>query len=113
MTLDQFLRRLAQFAALIIVGVLAWIIGSRWNADALALLVGVLFGWLGGIPTALLIIAQDRRKRDEPASPPAAREFQLIDPATGQIAPYIMRERLPAASEVTPWIAFGSTSSRS
>ena len=113
MTLDQFLRRLAQFAALIIVGVLAWIIGSRWNADALALLVGVLFGWLGGIPTALLIITQDRRKRAEPP-PPAPREFQLIDPATGQIAPYIMRERLPVpGSEVKPWIAFGSTSSHS
>jgi hypothetical protein len=113
MSLDQFMRRLAALTIIILIGVLSWIIGSRWNADAIALLVGVIFGWLGGIPTALLIIAQDRRKRAEPAPPPAPREFQLIDPATGQIAPYIMRERLPAASEVTPWIAFGSTSSHS
>lgn len=52
--------------ALFVVGALAWRIGERLSAEAIAMAVGVLFGVLAGLPIALLIIATQRR--DIPAS---------------------------------------------
>ncbi|MCB9161622.1 MAG: hypothetical protein H6644_17570 [Caldilineaceae bacterium] len=45
---------------LVIVGVLAWQIGSKLSADAIGMGVGVLFGVMAGIPTALLLMAHNR-----------------------------------------------------
>lgn len=50
-------------ALLVFVGVAGWRIGSTLSPDALSMAVGVLFGVLAGVPTALLIMASGRRQR--------------------------------------------------
>ena len=66
--------RLAALAVLMFVGVATWIIGSRLSADAIGMGVGIVFGVLAGIPTALLLLASQRRSNDvQPGPPPAPR----------------------------------------
>ena len=47
---------------LVFVGVLGWRIGGSLSSDAVSMAVGVLFGIMAGIPTALLVMASDRRR---------------------------------------------------
>ena len=49
---------------MIFVGIAAWRIGSALSSDAISMAVGVLFGVLAGIPTALLVLASDRRRQE-------------------------------------------------
>ena len=48
------MKRTIATGILVIVGVLAWQIGSKLSADAIGMGVGVLFGVMAGIPTATL-----------------------------------------------------------
>ena len=57
------MKQLAVVTALMIAGVLAWLFASRLSADALGMAVGLLFGVLAGVPTALLVLASSRRGR--------------------------------------------------
>ena len=73
------------FALLIMcvfVGVVGWRIGGELSPDALGMAVGMLFGVMAGIPTALLMLASQQRRDDadnashqrpriEPVQPPA------------------------------------------
>ena len=56
--------KLIILAALIVVGILGWNIGSLLSPDAVAMAVGVLFGVLAGLPVALLVLAANRRKEE-------------------------------------------------
>ena len=64
--------------ALIVVGIVAWRIGEALSSDAISMAVGVLFGVLAGIPTALLVLVGGRRPqpiptaRSQPPAPPPA-----------------------------------------
>ena len=42
-------------------GIFAWAIGSRISTDAVAMGVGLIFGVLAGIPTALMVMAASAR----------------------------------------------------
>jgi hypothetical protein len=57
------MKQLAVITVLMVGGVLAWLFASRLSADALGMAVGLLFGVLAGIPTALLVLASGRRRR--------------------------------------------------
>jgi hypothetical protein len=59
------MKQLAVVTVLILGGVLAWLFASRLSADALGMAVGLLFGVLAGIPTALLVLASGRRRRPD------------------------------------------------
>jgi hypothetical protein len=59
------MKQVAVVTILVIGGVLAWILGSRLSADALGMAVGLLFGVLAGVPTALLVMASGRRRQDD------------------------------------------------
>jgi hypothetical protein len=59
------MKQLAVVTVLLVGGVLAWLLGSRLSADALGMAVGLLFGVVAGIPTALLVLASGRRRRAE------------------------------------------------
>ena len=72
------MKRLVMMAGLVFVGVAAWRIADRLSADALGMGIGLLFGIVAGIPTALLLLAANRR-RDEPETP-------RREPAHGQLA---------------------------
>jgi hypothetical protein len=51
-------------AAIILVGVFAFVVGQRLSADAVGMAIGVLFGVLAGIPAALLVLASGRRRQE-------------------------------------------------
>jgi hypothetical protein len=59
------MRRLVGLAALVFVGFLAWQVGNRLSTDAVGMAVGLVFGVLAGVPAALLVLATDRRRRDD------------------------------------------------
>lgn len=48
--------------ALVFVGVAGWRVGGSLSPDALSMAVGVLFGVLAGVPTALLVMAGGRSR---------------------------------------------------
>jgi hypothetical protein len=62
---------------MIFVAIAAWRIGSALSSDAISMAVGVLFGVLAGIPTALLVLASDRRRQE-------GRDGHFAQPAYGQ-----------------------------
>jgi hypothetical protein len=59
------MKQLALVTVLIVGGIMAWLFASRLSADALGMAVGLLFGVVAGIPTALLVLASNRRRRVE------------------------------------------------
>ena len=59
------MKQIAVVLALLIAGVLAWLFASRLSADALGMAVGLLFGVLAGVPTALLVLASGRRRQHD------------------------------------------------
>jgi hypothetical protein len=61
------MKKLAVVLVLILLGVLVWSIGNRLSADAIGMGVGLVFGVLAGVPTALLVMTAGRRRdeRDE------------------------------------------------
>src|SRR4051794_16230253 len=59
------MRRWIGLALLIFVGAAGWRIGGSLSSDALSMAVGVLFGVVAGVPTALLLMAGSRRHSNE------------------------------------------------
>ncbi|CAN5401997.1 hypothetical protein BH10CHL1_BH10CHL1_04720 [soil metagenome] len=47
---------------LVFVGMVGWRVGGSLSSDAMSMAVGVLFGVLAGVPTALLLLAAERRR---------------------------------------------------
>ncbi len=47
---------------LVFVGVVGWRVGGSLSSDAMSMAIGVLFGVLAGVPTALLLLAAERRR---------------------------------------------------
>lgn len=61
------MRRFIGLIALVFVGIIAWRIGESLSSDAISMAVGVLFGVLAGIPTALLVLVGGRRQEAAPS----------------------------------------------
>jgi hypothetical protein len=73
------MQRIGVVAAMVGLGLVAWLLASRLSSDALGLAVGVVFGVLSGVPTALLVLAAGRQREgdarrrqdeDRPQQPP-------------------------------------------
>lgn len=56
------------FLGLFLFVVLVWKSFSVLSSDAVGMAIGVLFGVLAGVPSALLVLASDRKRSDWPAS---------------------------------------------
>lgn len=59
------MRQTIGLAALVFVGIAAWRIGGQLSSDALGMAVGLLFGIMAGVPTALLVMSANRRREQE------------------------------------------------
>ncbi len=59
------MKRWIGLALLIFVGTAGWRVGESLSSDALSMAVGVLFGVMAGVPTALLVMAGGRRRNAE------------------------------------------------
>ena len=97
------MKQLAVLTLLVICGVMAWLFASRLSADALGMAVGLVFGVLAGVPTALLVLAVKfcllgvlwwAFVRDAPPPPGAAGVAQSLLHAD--------RTARPASAETTP-----------
>lgn len=51
-------------ALLLFVGVVGWRVGENLSSDAVGMAVGLLLGVMAGVPTALLVLASQRRERE-------------------------------------------------
>ncbi|NJN84899.1 MAG: hypothetical protein HC802_23170 [Caldilineaceae bacterium] len=69
-------------ALFIFVGCAGWRIGDMLSPDALSMAVGMFFGVMAGIPTALLVMAGSRRSREEEDDDP--RRFRQPAPYAAQ-----------------------------
>src|SRR5688572_4813724 len=75
------MKRWIGLALLVFVGTAGWRIGESLSPDALSMAVGVLFGVMAGVPTALLVMAGNRRRNQEQPVENRQSEQQ------GQLAP--------------------------
>lgn len=102
------MKQLAVVTALMIAGVLAWLFASRLSADALGMAVGLLFGVLAGVPTALLVLASSRRRQheddedDDEAAPQGYGQSGYGQRAFGQPYPYQPPVIVLAAPQAAP-----------
>ena len=102
------MKQLAAVTALMIAGVLAWLFASRLSADALGMAVGLLFGVLAGVPTALLVLASSRRRRheddedDDETAPQGYGQSGYGQRAFGQPFPYQPPVIVLAAPQAAP-----------
>ena len=102
------MKQLALVTALMIAGVLAWLFASRLSADALGMAVGLLFGVLAGVPTALLVLASSRRRQheddedDDEAAPQGYGQSGYGQRAFGQPYPYQPPVIVLAAPQAAP-----------
>lgn len=55
------MKQLAIITVTFAAGLLAWLFAGRLSADALGMAVGLVFGVFAGLPTALLVLAANRR----------------------------------------------------
>ncbi len=70
---------------------LAVVVGQRMSTDAMAVVIGVVFGVAASIPTSLLVVAATRGRREEPRGRRAA--------------PFVQRAPQPQIYVVTPGAA--------
>jgi hypothetical protein len=78
------MRGLAAILLVIILAVCGWRVVSIISPDATAMAIGMLFGVLSGIPTALLLLAAGRRSGDyEDDRPATPRTIIYIQPPDG------------------------------
>lgn len=79
------MKKFIGFIFLIFITIIGWRIGNSLSSDAISMAIGVMFGVLAGIPTALLVLATGRND-DRSARP---HQFQQSMPALpNQGAPY-------------------------
>jgi hypothetical protein len=83
-------------AILCFVGLVAWKIGNALSSDAISMAVGVVFGVMAGLPTAILCLDRNAQS-NKPASSGRrcaddAGQWVVLDPETHQ---QISRKQLP------------------
>lgn len=87
------LSKVIALCLLVFVAVAGWKIGDKLSGDAVAMAVGVLFGVMAGIPTALMVMASNRqghsqaqesfrmmneRRQDETSRQPAQQTLVIV-----------------------------------
>lgn len=55
------MKKIVLLMALVFIGAVGWRVGENLSSDAVSMAVGLLLGVMAGIPTALLVLASDRR----------------------------------------------------
>lgn len=78
------MKAFAGVALLLFVIVAGWRIGSSLDSDALGMAIGMFFGILAGVPTALLMLLAGRRKERHEAERSAQYGSTQYGSASGQ-----------------------------
>lgn len=80
------MKRFLALLVLVCAGVATWQVGEKLSPDAIGMGVGVLFGVMAGIPTALLLLASNRRRDladstwPEPSHPRYQHQLPMSQP---------------------------------
>jgi hypothetical protein len=110
------MKRWFGMAILVFVAAAGWRIGAALSPDALSMAVGILFGVLAGVPTALLIIAATRRRAAEERPRPPERGYAVRpegpwgqpyfppQPPVIVVAPQALGPGGPAAGDGPVWL---------
>jgi hypothetical protein len=80
------MKRWLGLAILVFVGAAGWRVGALLSPDAVSMAIGVLFGVLAGVPTALLVMAGMRRRREENGADAGQRENRALPVPYAQYA---------------------------
>ena len=59
------MKKFLALCVMVAIGVLAWKVGEKLSADSIGMAIGILFGIMAGIPTALMMMASDRRRAEQ------------------------------------------------
>jgi hypothetical protein len=59
------MRHLLGIAVVVVLGFLAWQVGSRLSTDSVGMAIGLVFGVLAGVPSALLILMTPRTQQGD------------------------------------------------
>lgn len=94
------MKKFLLLAILIFVAVIAWRIGEKLSSDAISMGIGVLFGVIAGVPTALILIISSRGRRDYADTPAHERSAHPHYPQLAAQPPVIVvtGHGLPAQS---------------
>lgn len=113
------MSKVIRFALLTGAVVLAVMIGQRMSTDAMAVVVGVVFGVAASIPTSLLVMAATRSRRDEGYRAPRDElrappqivvvQPQQLPPAPQIVAPLQLRRwgEMGGGDEEAVWTMVG------
>ena len=115
------MKRLAMVVLLVILVWMTWRLGTSLSSDALGMAVGVVFGVLAGVPTALLVLASSRRQAqrddddDAPRTVTVTQNFYVTDnrrqltihPPAGGMPLLCDREREVAAQRERRFVVVG------
>lgn len=95
-------KRVLAAVGLVFVAVLAVIVGQRMSTDAMAVVIGVIFGVAASIPTSLLVVGVTRRVQErgmmeerryrERAQPPVI----VVSPSGSNASPWFSPFQSPA-----------------
>lgn len=78
------MKKLLALMALIFIGAVGWRVGEGMSSDAVSMAVGLLLGVMAGVPTALLVLASDRRQRNDDGYHRRTRHAPLPPPPVYQ-----------------------------
>jgi len=94
------MKKILVLSVLIFVAVIAWRIGEKLSSDAISMGIGVLFGVLAGVPTALLLLVSNRGRRGDDEMTPVSRSAHPHYPQLAAQPPVIVvtGHGLPAQS---------------
>lgn len=91
------MRKYVLMMVLVFVGALTWWVGSKLSSDAIGMAVGMAFGAMAGIPSALLVLYANRRGRMDDRD-----GRQLAQPCQPPIVviqtPQLQRQPLPPST---------------
>ena len=82
------MKRFIALCILVFVGVATWQIGTNLRADAIGMGVGVTFGIMAGIPTALLLLASQRRRDAQSSHDDPPTRYPQLPPVIVLPAPH-------------------------
>lgn len=74
------MKRWIGLALVVFLGAAGWRIGDALSPDALSMAVGLLFGVMAGLPTALLVMAVSRRRNREESAEGVIQRHQQLQP---------------------------------
>lgn len=70
------MKQITLVGILALVALVGWRVGGQLSSDAISMAVGIMFGVLAGVPTALLVLASSRRRDAERESPDRESPWQ-------------------------------------